>query len=85
MKAEQRLRTTDYPPGVVEILLQAFNEIWEKIGHTFTSQADIDDARDRLARIILAYASDGTTDPAAIKSTAVLVMQLNFPEITFKK
>jgi hypothetical protein len=85
MEAEQRLRRSDYPPEVVEILLQAFNETWEKIGHTFTSQADIDDARDRLARIILAYASDGTTDLAAIKSTAVLVMQLNFPAITFKR
>ena len=64
--------------------MEAFNGVWENIGHNFTSQQAAEDARDRLARIILAYAIDDPLNASNIKSTAKLVMVMNFPGITPK-
>ena len=62
--------------------MQAFNDVWQNIGHNFISRLAAEDARDRLARIILAYATDDPFDVANIKSMARLVMAMNFPGIT---
>jgi hypothetical protein len=82
MDPEKHIRGSGYPPEVIEVLMQAFNEVWENISHNFISQQAAEDARDRLARIILAYATDDPLDATNITSTARLVMVMNFPGIT---
>jgi hypothetical protein len=84
MDPEKRIRSSRHPPAVIEDLLQAFHQVWGDIGHNFISQQEAEDARDRLARIILAYAIDDPLDAGRVKSTAKLIMVMNFPGVTPK-
>jgi hypothetical protein len=85
MDPVERIRSSAHASAIVDGLIRTFEEVWEGIGHNFMSQQAAEDARDRLARVILAYADNDPSNTARIKSMAKLVMVMNFPGITQKE
>lgn len=80
MKAKQLLREATYSPEVLQIISTAFDNAWLVIAHHF-SQEEKEQARLNLARAVLAYASENSSDADELRKQALHVMRLNFPKL----
>jgi hypothetical protein len=79
MKARQLLENTAYGPETLTVLFQAFDEAWGDIeGNLDNSPTAAESARTRLATIILGLASEGASDPTALKNAALQAMALEY-------
>ena len=58
MKARKLIEDAAYPPEVLAVACEAFDQAWHKIEFGFVSDGDREAARMRLAGIILMLARD---------------------------
>ena len=72
MKALQLIGGAAFPPDVLSVIFQAFDEAWREIAPEVGSDAGaIKLARSSLATITLRLAKAGTVDRADLKTAAV--------------
>jgi hypothetical protein len=68
-------QSASYDPGTLQLLGQAFDEVWKDIAGNYGAVETIEDRRRRLALIILEIANIGERDLDEIKSDALAIMR----------
>jgi hypothetical protein len=72
MKARQLIGGAAFPPDVLKIIFEAFDEAWAEVSPEISSRpAAIDSARTSLASIVLGLAVTGPVDRQQIRAAAV--------------
>jgi hypothetical protein len=66
-------------PATLAIAGRAFDEAWLEISGSYQSPEDVHNARERLARIILAQPLHDKTDVGALKQAAIAGMAVGEP------
>ena len=74
MDARQLIREAAFDPEQLETVTAAFDGAWRAIETRFDNDGEREKARLRLARIILALASEGVTAPQVLRASAVEAM-----------
>jgi hypothetical protein len=73
-KAHQILADAAFSSDTLKILFKAFDDAWEQIAPSVSSRADaIEEARIRLAKIVLSLARNGSNDAEQIRDCATLL------------
>ena len=74
MKARQMIEGASFGPGALKVIGQAFDEAWASIAGNFKEGIETESARIKLARAVLAAATDEGRDAAALKHAALQSM-----------
>jgi hypothetical protein len=77
MKARKLIEDAAYPPEVLAVACEAFDQAWHKIESGIVSDGDREAARMRLAGIILMLARDSISSLEALRDAAVRVFSLD--------
>ena len=74
VEARQLIREAAFDPTQLEIVTAAFDGAWRAIESRFENDGEREEARLRLARIILSLASEGMMAPQVLRASAVEAM-----------
>ena len=77
MKARKLIEDAAYPPEVLAVVFEAFDQAWHKIKSGFVSEGAREAARMRLAGIILMLARDAINDLEELRDAALRVFSLD--------
>ena len=77
MKARRLIDGASFGPATVKAMGEAFDQAWAQIAGNF-SEAQVEDARLRLAEAMASIATEGSTDVAALKTGALEEMALDY-------
>ena len=77
MKARKLIEDAAYPPDVLAVVFEAFDQAWHKIESGFVSEGAREAARMRLAGIILMLARDAINDLEELRDAALRVFSLD--------
>jgi hypothetical protein len=81
-KAHRLLRNGTLDPDVLDIVAEAFDEVWASLAADFGNDPrTVEDARLQLAAIVLALAKDRQLGALEITRTAARLMRATNPEI----
>jgi hypothetical protein len=70
---------TAFGPEAVQAMGQAFDQAWTEIAGNFgDSPWEVERARQRLAKVMLSVAGEGSTDVAALKAGALHEMAMYY-------
>lgn len=78
MKARRLLEGSTYPPEVLAVLFQAFDQAWLEIEHDFEGDGPRENGRLTLASILLMLARDGVGDVEDMKASALRLMRRTY-------
>ena len=84
MKARQLIENAPYGPDELKAIWQACDEAWSAIEGNFGDDQQIrETARTKLAKAILSVASEGASDPTALRTGGLAIMALAYrtPEL----
>jgi hypothetical protein len=70
------LENTSYDPDTLKMLRRAFDETWLEMAEGGQKAQGIEDRRDRLAIILLAFAAGGVRNSLRLKMLALRFMAL---------
>jgi hypothetical protein len=72
MYARQLMGGAAFPPDVLKVIFEAFDDAWHEVAPEVSNRASaVDAARLRLATIVLSLAKSGPIERARIKTEAV--------------
>jgi len=75
MKAHAAILNASYDPATVNLLGRAFDLAWSEVSHNFSEDEPVrTQARERLARAILAAAEGGVLDLETLKRSAIALL-----------
>lgn len=64
MKARQLIEgAAAYDPSQMQMIIEAFEQVWSRIEPTISRAEPIEDARVKLARTVLKIAANGVSNP----------------------
>ena len=76
MKARQALDGAAFPPDVLRVIYDAFDDAWAEVAPNVSARASaVDAARLSLATIVLSLAKTGPIDRVALKTAAVIAFR----------
>jgi len=76
VRARRRIEGASFPPDLVKVLGQAFDEAWKSIEGNFGGdQRAIEDARLLLADAVLSVANDSSRDVETVKLAALQLVR----------
>jgi len=79
MRARQLIDGASFGPEALRAINQAFDEAWAEIAANFgNDQAEVADARYRLATALLTIASEDSRDVEVLKTGALQRMALDY-------
>jgi hypothetical protein len=79
MKAREFINGATFGPEALKVISQAFDDAWASIASNFGNDPhDIEKARLRLARAMLAVAGEDSRDVEALKTAALQAMALGY-------
>ena len=72
MKARQLIEGATHDPESLRVAFQAFDIAWDRIAPNYgDDQKTVEEARVKLAKIVLSIVNSENTDPARISSLAL--------------
>ena len=75
MKARQFLQNAVHKPETLQVVFAAFDAAWAELENDFPERTARDEARQQLARALLAVVTSDTTDPLDLKERALKAMK----------
>lgn len=77
MKARRLIGGAAYPPDVLKVIFQAFDDAWAEVCPSISVRpASIEAAKSSLAEIVLSLAKTGPIERDALKNSAVNAFRL---------
>ena len=81
MRARQLIDRASYGPETLKIVYKAFDDAWRTIAGNFGNDSDaVEEARIKLAKIILTFPADQIRDADQVKNSALQIMALQYRE-----
>ena len=77
MTARRLIDGASFGPDTLKAMGEAFDQAWAQIAGNF-GEAQVDNARLRLAEAMVSVATEGSTDIAALKTGALEAMALDY-------
>ena len=65
-----------FDPETIRVLTAAFEDAWRAVDRTANVGPDVDAARDKLARLIIASAEGGERNPVKLRDAAIAFFRL---------
>lgn len=76
-EAKKLIAGASYGPAELKIISDAFEAAWQDIANDYVSPLAIQDARLKLANVVLSLASDGIRDGEKLRTEGARVMRLD--------
>jgi hemoglobin-like flavoprotein len=79
MKARQLIEGSTFGPDALKVMGKAFDDAWSEIAPHFSQNGlKSHSARLRLARAVLAFATEDSRDADALKNAALQIVALHY-------
>jgi hypothetical protein len=77
MKARELIAGASFPPAVLKVIFQAFDDAWNEVGADISKRPNaVESARLSLAEIVLSLAHSDPIERDALKDAAVSAFRL---------